>query len=101
MKHTQEKTLSQEKNYPKQKSLSFLGAIPFGNFFKAGKHLKNGQKIFKAADRASKLGKIKNAVKFAGAGGRAMSKAGKVQNIVKNTIKGINAVFKQSNNDDE
>ena len=96
-----EDPITGEKLSEAERSLSFLSAIPFGNYFKAGKHLKNGQKFFKAADRASKLGKLKNAAKFAGDGGRAMAKAGKAQSFVKNTIKGINAIFKQSKNDDE
>ena len=61
---------------------------------KNGKHLKNGQKFLKAAQRAKKVGKLKNAVKFTKAGLRAMAKANKVQNIVKNIFKGAKAFFK-------
>ena len=31
------------------RSLSFIGAIPFGNYLKTGKYLKNGKKFIKAA----------------------------------------------------
>ena len=58
-----------------ERSLSLLGAIPGGNYLKNGKHLKNGQKFLKAAQRVKNLGKMKNAVNFAKAGARAMSKA--------------------------
>ena len=77
-----------------ERAFSILGAIPGGNFLKNGKHLKNGQKFLKAAQRAKKVGKLKNAVKFTKAGLRAMAKANKVQNIVKNIFKGAKAFFK-------
>ena len=84
-----------------ERSLSLLGAIPGGNFLKNGKHLKNGQKFLKAAQRAQKVGKVRNAINFAKAGGRAMNKAYKVQNSIRNTIKVANAVFKQTGEKDE
>ena len=100
--YTGEDPITGEKLSYTQRALSLVGIIPFGNFLKSGKNLKNGQKFFKAARRAQKVGKVKNAINFAKAGGRAMTKANKVQNIFKNVIKGINGFFKQSrNNDDE
>ena len=39
--------------------LSLLGAIPGGNLLKNSKHLKNGHKFIKAAQRAQKVGKMK------------------------------------------
>ena len=77
------------------RALSFLGAIPFGNFLKTGKHLKNGQKFFKAAQRAKKAGKIKNAVNFGKAGVRAMKKAEIVQKTIKYGAKIMKSIFKQ------
>ena len=79
-----------------ERALSFLGAIPGGNLLKNGKHLKNGQKFLKAAQRAQKVGKIKNAVNFAKAGARAMAKANKVQNTVKNIFKTAKSILKQT-----
>ena len=81
-----------------ERTLSLLGAISGGNYLKNGKYLKNGQKFIKAAQRAQKLGKIKNAVKFANAGARAMGKANKIQNTFKNVLKAANALFKQTGN---
>ena len=99
---TGEDPITGEKLSYTERSLSLVGIIPFGNFLKSGKHLKNGQKYYKAAKRAQKVGKVKNAIKFGKAGGRAMTKANKVQKVFKNVIKGINGLFKQSrDNDDE
>ena len=84
-----------------ERSLSLLGAIPGGNYLKNGKHLKNGQKFLKAAQRAQKIGKVKNAINFAKASGRAMNKAYKTQNYIRNTIKVANAVLKQKGEQDE
>ena len=84
-----------------ERSLSLLGAIPGGNYLKNGKHLKNGQKFLKAAQRAQNIGKVKNAINFAKAGGRAMSKAYKAQNYIRNSIKVANAVIKQTEEKDE
>ena len=42
-----------------QRTLSFIGAIPFGNYLTFGKHFKNGKKFIKVAKRV--VGKIKNA----------------------------------------
>ena len=70
-----------------ERALSFFGAIPGGNYLKNAKHLKNGQKFLKAAQRAQKVGKMKNAINFAKAGARAMTKANKVSNTVKNVFK--------------
>ena len=78
-----------------ERSLSFLGAIPGGNY------LKNGQKFLKAAQRAQKIGKVKNAINFAKAGGRAMNKAYKAQKYIRNSIKVANAVLKQTGEQDE
>ncbi len=83
-----------------ERTLSLLGVIPGGNWLKNGKHLKNGQKFLKAAQRAQKVGKMKNAVNFAKAGARAMTKANKVQNIVKNVFKATKAILKQTRNED-
>ena len=68
---------------------------------KNSKHLKNGQKFFKAAQRAQKAGKMKNAVNFAKAGARAMAKAEKVPKIVSNVLKGAKAFFKGSGSEEE
>ena len=81
-----------------ERTLSFLGAIPGGNYLKNGKHLKNGQKFIKAAQRAQKVGKMKNAVNFAKAGARAMGKANKIENTVRNVFKFTKALFKQTEN---
>ena len=77
-----------KKNLSKtERALSFLGAIPFGNYLKAGKHLKNSEKFLKAAQRAKKAGKMKNAINFAKASARAMKKAEFVQKQIKNAAK--------------
>ena len=76
------------------RALSLLGTIPFVNYFKNVKLLKNGQKFFRAADRAQKTGKIKNFINFFKAGLRAMKKANKVPNIVKNIFIATKAFFK-------
>ena len=100
--YTGEDPITGEKLSNAERSLSFVSIILFGNFLKSGKYLKNGQKFFKAAERAQKVGKMKNAINFAKAGGRAMTKANKAQKMFKNAIKGINGFFKQSrDNDDE
>ena len=77
-----------------ERMLSLLGSIPGINFLKNGKHLKNGQKFLKAAQRAKNAGKIKNAVNFFKAGTRAMNKAEKVQKTAKNIFKAAKAFFK-------
>ena len=84
-----------EKLSKTERTLSLLGAIPGGNWLKNGKHLKNGQKFLKAAQRATKAGKLKNAIKFGKASARAMAKANKVQNIVRNLFKAGKAFFRQ------
>ena len=84
-----------------ERSLSLLGAIPGGNYLKNGKYLKNGQKFLKAAQRAQKIGKVKNAINFAKASGRAMSKAYKTQNYIRNSIKVANAFLKQKGEEDD
>ena len=76
------------------RALSFLCSIPVVNFLKNAKFLKNSQKFFKAADRAQKTGKIKNAINFLKAGVRATTKANKVPNIVKNIFKATKAFFR-------
>ena len=97
-----EDPITGEKLSNTERSFSFLSIIPFGNFLKSGKHLKNGEKFYKAAQRAQKVGKMKNAINFAKAGGRAMAKANKPQKVFKNVIKGIKGLFKQTrDNDDE
>ena len=77
-----------------ERILSFLGAIPGLNLLKNSKHLKNGQKFLKAAQRAKNVGKVKNALKFAQAGARAMNKAEKVQKIAKNVFKASKTISK-------
>ena len=94
--YTGEDPITGEKLSNAERSLSLVGIIPFGNFLKSGKHFKNGQKFLKAAERAQKVGKVKNAINFTKAGGRAMTKANKAQKVFKNVIKGINGLFKQS-----
>ena len=93
--------LTGEKLSKTERALSFLGAIPGGNWLKKGKHLKNGQKFLKAAYRAKKVGKVKNAVKFAKAGVRAMAKAKKVQNTVSNLFKATKAIFRQTKKEED
>ena len=61
---TGEDLITGQKLSTTERALSLLGAIPGFNLFKNSKHLKNGQKFIKAAKRALKAGKIKNAVKF-------------------------------------
>ena len=85
-----------EKLSKTERALSLLGAIPGGNYFKNGKHLKNGQKFLKAAQRAQKAGKIKNAINFAKASARAMAKANKIPNIVKTAANTAKTVLKQT-----
>ena len=92
--YTGEDPITGEKLSNAERSLSFVSIIPFGNYFKNAKYLKNGQKFFKAAERAQKAGKMKNAINFAKAGGRAMIKANKIPNIFKSVFKGINGFFK-------
>ena len=90
-----------------ERALSLFGAIPGGNYLKNGKHLKNGQKFVKAAQRAQKVGKMKNAINFAKAGARAITKANKVSNTVKNVFKASKTFLKlgkeenEYNNDNE
>ena len=79
-----------------ERGMSLLGVIPGGNYLKNSKHLKNGQKFLKAAQRAQKVGKVKNALKFSKASARAMAKANKVQKIVSNSFKAAKAYFKGS-----
>ena len=78
------------------RTLSFIGAIPFGGLFKNGKHLKNAVKFTKAAKRAKVAGKLKNAAKFAKAGTRAMKKAGFVQKTINYATKLAKAIFRQT-----
>ena len=78
------------------RTLSFIGAIPFGSFFKNAKHLKNAGKFTKAAKRAKDAGKLKNAAKFAKAGARAMKKAGFVQNTINYATKFAKALFRKT-----
>ena len=77
-----------------ERALSLFGAIPGGNYLKNAKHLKNGQKFLKAAQRAQKVGKMKNAINFAKAGARAMTKENKVSNTVKNVLKASKTFLK-------
>ena len=87
-----------------ERALSIFGAIEGGNYLKNAKHLKNGQKFLKAAKRAQKVGKMKNAINFAKAGARAMTKANKVSNTVKNVFKASKTFLKlgkEENNDNE
>ena len=79
-----------------ERGMSLLGVIPGGNYLKNSKHLKNGQKFLKAAKRAQKVGKVKNALKFSKASARAMAKRNKVQKIVSNSFKAAKAYFKGS-----
>ena len=76
-----------------ERTLSLLGGIPGVNYFKSGKHLKNGKKFLKAAQRAQKLGKMKNFKNFSKASARAFSKVNKIQNFIKNTVKATKVVF--------
>ena len=86
-----------KKNLSKtERALSLLGAVPLGNYLKTGKHLKNGQKFLKAAQRAQKAGKIKNAINFAKASARAMKKAEFVQKQIKNAAKIAKFIFRNN-----
>ena len=40
-----EDTFTKKKLSKTERSLSLLGAVPFGNYLKGGKYLKNGQKL--------------------------------------------------------
>ena len=62
---------------------SLFCAIPGVNYLKKAKHLKNGQKFFKAAKRAKEASKWKNFFKFTKAGERAMKKANKFLDVSK------------------
>ena len=84
-----------------ERALSLFGAIPGGNYLKNAKHLKNGQKFLKAAQRAQKVGKMKNAINFAKAGARAMTKANKVSNTVKNVFKASKTFLKLGKEDNK
>ena len=84
-----------------ERTLSLLGAIPGGNYLKNTKHLKNGQKFLKAAQRAQKAGKVKNAVSFAKAGARAMAKAEKVPKFINNVFKAAKGFFKTKHNEEK
>ena len=70
-----------------ERFLSFIGAIPLGNSLKNGKHLKNSQKFFKAAERARKAGKLRNFINFSKAAARALKKAEKFEKLAKSGIK--------------
>ena len=76
-----------------EKGLSLLGVVPFGNYLKTVKHLKNGKKFLKAAQRAQKVGKMKNAINFAKASARAMKKAEFIQKQIKNAAKIAKFIF--------
>ena len=77
-----------------ERTLSLIGIIPFGNFLKIKKHFKNGQKFFKASQRARKAGKIKNAINFSKAYFRAMKKSNFYQKIFKGVFNFIKSLFK-------
>ena len=62
---------------------SLLCVIPGVNYLKNAKHLKNGQKFFKAAKRAKEASKWKNFLKFTKAGERAMKKANQFFDVSK------------------
>ena len=70
-----------------ERILCIISAIPFGNYLRNGKHLKNGQKFLKAAERAQKAGKLKNALKFTKAASRAMKKAKAIGEFIKKVPK--------------
>ena len=82
------------------RTLSFIGAIPFGNLFKNAKHLKNAEKFSKAAKRAKDAGKLKNAVKFSKASARTMKKAGFVQKSINYVTKFTKSIFRQTKNEE-
>ena len=84
-----------EKLSKTDRALSLLGAVPFGNYLKNGKHLKNGQKFMKAAQRAQKVGKLKNAANFAKASARAFKKAESIEKTIKSGAKLAKTFFKQ------
>ena len=90
-----------EKLSATERTLSLLGAIPGGNYLKNTKHLKNGKKFLKAAQRAQKVGKVKNAVSFAKASARAMAKAEKVPKMINNAFKAAKTFFKTRRNEDK
>ena len=55
-----------------ERIVSLVGAMPFANYFKGGKHYKNVS-----------TGKMINGIKFAKAGARALSKPNAIQKILK------------------
>ena len=73
--------------------LSLLGEIPGINYFTNSKDLKNGKKFSKAAQRAEKAGKKKNADSFRKASARAMAKAEKNPRIVQSIFKVVSGFF--------
>ena len=87
-----------------ERILSLVGAIPFGNYLKGGKYYKNGQKFFKASQRAYKGGKVINGIKFAKASVRALAKPNTLQKISKatnymaKTIKSASKIFRNETN---
>jgi len=70
-----------------------LSILPFGNYLKIRKHLKNAVKFSKAAKRAKDIGKIRNSIKFIKASVRAMKKAEVVPKTIRYTTRIIKALF--------
>ena len=70
-----------------------LSILPFGNYLKIRKHLKNAEKFSKAAKRAKDIGKIRNSIKFIKASVRAMKKAEVVPKTIRYTTRIIKALF--------
>ena len=76
------------------RALSFLGSIPFVNYLRVGKHLKNAQKFQKAHQRAKLLGKLKNAVSFGKAAVRQLVKSEKPLKMFKRIALGAKHFLK-------
>ena len=71
---------------------------------KGGKYYKNGQKFFKASQRAFTGGKVINGIKFGKASARALSKPNILQKISKaanymaKTTKSVFKIFRNETN---
>ena len=84
-----------------ERALSIVGAIPFGNYFKLGKPLKNAQQFQKASQRAKQAGILKNAVNYGKAAVRQMAKSEIPQKVIKGVAKGVKNVLKIFSNNNE
>ena len=70
-----------------RKNIIYYYSYSFWKLFKKWKTFEKWKKFLKAAERAQKLGKMKNALSFAKAAARAIKKANSVGNYIKNAQK--------------